>query len=110
MGALWVHVNVRVTLFRHRFIPVRHVTPTPSLQPALSSFFFPEVSLLFGCQIQMSCRLGMMFYFGAGMSLLCGISRMSLTGSAMGNATDHISYCNAGLLSRDSWRFCSWSF
>jgi chloride channel 7 len=26
MGALWVHVNVRVTLFRHRFIPVRSAT------------------------------------------------------------------------------------
>jgi chloride channel 7 len=23
MGALWVHVNVKVTAFRHRFIPVR---------------------------------------------------------------------------------------
>ena len=23
MGALWVHINIRVTLFRHRFIPVR---------------------------------------------------------------------------------------
>ena len=25
MGALWVHVNVRITAFRHRCIPVRSV-------------------------------------------------------------------------------------
>lgn len=31
MGALWVHVNVRVTAFRHRCIPVRCV-PVQALQ------------------------------------------------------------------------------
>jgi hypothetical protein len=40
MGALWVHVNVRVTAFRHRCIPVRRARacrPPLLLRPARDS-------------------------------------------------------------------------
>jgi len=52
MGALWVHVNVRVTLFRHRFIPVRSNPSPPTTTPLPTHSPTPSPRFWFRCNLQ----------------------------------------------------------